>query len=81
MTRKFKSGDLVKLISDIPSNTPMAVNCYKEDECPTEFDRIYLSPEGRREIKCVWRDKEDKPHERYYDEDALIICSPFSEKQ
>ena len=72
MERKFEIGDVVCLMSDNATNTPMTVNCYRYDECFDELGRLYMSDTSKKEVKCVWRDKNDNPHEEYYHEDSLI---------
>ena len=74
MERKFKVGDVVRLKSDSIDNVEMTVDGYKPDKTPSV--RLAVEAVGQHvlyEVCCVWRDKDDKPQEKYYHEDALIF--------
>ncbi len=72
--RKFKIGDVVKLCSDTEENCPMTVNAYYLDTIQDNiFVKDILTERQKHSVKCVWRDKEDKPHSEFYSEDSLCL--------
>lgn len=76
MGHKYKIGDMVRLMSDSETNTPMTVNGYQIDEPQYAINKFMLEQECPNMctlVQCVWRDNEDKPHSEYYNEDALTI--------
>lgn len=70
---KFKSGDKVKLASDIEANTPMTVDCYSSEDSSLSEAKLFCEEFDNNLVKCVWRDKQDIPHTEYYNESALIL--------
>lgn len=73
---KFHVGNLVRLVSDTEVHTPMTVEGYLKDEAKFKSNSIFLdevSDDLLKSVKCVWRDNVNIPHEKYYNEDSLII--------
>gem|GEM_PF-2526645 len=72
--RKFKTGDLVKLVSDGDTAVPMTVAGYTVDlyaEAVKMGSKI-----DEKLVHCVWRDSNSNPQENDYNEDALLKIDP-----
>lgn len=75
MERKFKSGDLVRLVSDVEGQPTMTVDNYAMDvEGDVELAQYSLSEEQKKNVICVWRETNGKPHSEKYSEDSLVKC-------
>jgi len=57
---KFKPGDVVRLKS---SNLKMTVT--------KNITSYFIDGPPRKEVKCIWFDKNDEYHEKYFIEEVL----------
>lgn len=75
MAQKFKAGDKVRLKTDTIDNVVMMVNGYRarEDAYTSRYAPEIWGKDALREVQCVWRDKTDTPHDKFYHEDTLIL--------
>ena len=67
--RKFKTGDIVRLVSDINSTIPMTVDCYAEDQ--TDF--LFLDSLEEDDVYCIWMDIEQHLQSHFFKEKQLEL--------
>lgn len=65
----FKVGDRVRLLSDSEDNCPMVITELAIQNPELQF--VGFGFECFKKVHCAWRDKNDMPHDQWYDEDVL----------
>ena len=67
--RKFETGDVVRLASDIHETILMTVRCYAPD---TEDYNLFESLE-EDDVFCVWLDVEGHAQDAFFREAELVL--------